>query len=100
MDMDTFMMQDPTPRILAQAKGKDAMFARHADADCINIGIFYLRAGKRAAVWMSQFLVWYHDYPFEVDQRGLHVFLRLTYPPGFPAQQVKISYHPPDLVEM
>lgn len=94
VDMDTFMMQDPTPRILAQAEGKDALFARHADADCINIGIFYLRAGRRAAVWMSQFLVWYHDYPFEVDQRGLHVFLQL------PAEQIRIGYPPEDLVSV
>lgn len=93
-DMDTFMTQDPTPKILAQAEGKDALFARHGDADCINIGIFYLRAGRRASVWMSQFLAWYHDYPFEVDQRGLHVFL------GLPAELLKVGYPPEDLVEV
>eukprot|EP00438_Fugacium_kawagutii_P031667 Skav232896 [mRNA] locus=scaffold1477:50884:52746:- [translate_table: standard] len=41
---------------------------------------------------MSQFLVWYHDHPFEIDQRGLHVFL------GLPAQAVKVANVPDDLV--
>mmetsp|Transcript_108258 Transcript_108258/g.171114 ORF Transcript_108258/g.171114 Transcript_108258/m.171114 type:complete len:678 (+) Transcript_108258:62-2095(+) len=94
VDMDTFMVQDPTPRILAQAEGRDALFARHADADCINIGVFFLRAGRRTAIWMSQFLAWYHDYPYEVDQRGLHVFLKL------PAEKLKVGYPPKDLVDV
>eukprot|EP00928_Gymnodinium_smaydae_P034368 TRINITY_DN24372_c0_g1_i1.p1 TRINITY_DN24372_c0_g1~~TRINITY_DN24372_c0_g1_i1.p1 ORF type:complete len:687 (-),score=118.37 TRINITY_DN24372_c0_g1_i1:167-2227(-) len=94
MDMDTFMLRDPTPRILAAAEGYDALFASHADGDCINIGVFYLRASGDTAVWFSQFVAWYHDHPFEVDQRGLHVFL------GLPAQQLRIAYPPPDLVKI
>mmetsp|Transcript_111193 Transcript_111193/g.346566 ORF Transcript_111193/g.346566 Transcript_111193/m.346566 type:complete len:144 (+) Transcript_111193:88-519(+) len=43
---------------------------------------------------MSQYLAWYHDHPFEIDQRGLHVFLRL------PAEQLSIAYAPADLVEV
>jgi len=94
MDMDTFMLRDPTPRILSQAVGYDALFAGHADADCINIGVFFLRSNSRTAVWFSQFVAWYHDHPFEVDQRGLHVFLRL------PAEKLRIAYPPEDLVEV
>lgn len=94
VDMDTFMVQDPTPRILTSAVGFDALFARHADADCVNIGVFYLRASARTAVWLSQFLTWYHDHPFEIDQRGLHVFL------GLPAKQMKVAYPPEDLVSV
>lgn len=33
----------------------------------------------------SRFLAWYHDHPFEIDQRGLHVFLGL--PAGVPCQK-------------
>jgi len=94
LDMDTFLLRDPTPRVMALAEGFDALFARHADADCINIGVFFLRARGQTAIWMSQFLAWYHDHPFEIDQRGLHVFLRL------PAEQLRVAYPPSDLVEV
>ena len=93
-DMDTFWLRDPTRRILSSAEGWDALFARHGDADCVNIGVFYLRASGRTAVWMSQFMAWYHDHPFEIDQRGLHVFL------GLHAQNIRIAYLPEDLVEI
>jgi len=99
MDMDTYLVRDPAPRVLQQAQPKngpqlEALFARHADADCINIGVFYLKATARTAVWMSQFLAWYHDHPFEIDQRGLHVFLQI------PAKQLSIAYKPEDLVDI
>lgn len=93
-DMDTFLLRDPTARFKAAAQGWDALFARHGDGDCVNIGVFYLKANARTAVWMSQFLAWYHDHPFEIDQRGLHVFLSL------PAEALKVAYVPEDLVEI
>ena len=37
-DMDTFWLRDPTRRILSSASDWDTLFARHGDADCINIG--------------------------------------------------------------
>ncbi|CAE7670521.1 unnamed protein product [Symbiodinium pilosum] len=93
-DMDTFWLRDPTHRILSSASDWDALFARHGDADCINIGVFHLRASANTVLWMSQFMAWYHDHPFEIDQRGLHIFLRL------PAEKMKISYYPKDLVQI
>merc|ERR1719436_1365519 len=100
MDMDTYLIRDPAPRVLQQVTPagesgpREALFARHADADCINIGVFYLRATARTAVWMSQFVAWYHDHPFEIDQRGLHVFL------GLPSKQIRVAYPPEDIVEL
>ena len=44
-DMDTFLLRDPTPRFKAAAEGYDALFARHGDGDCVNIGVFYIKAG-------------------------------------------------------
>ena len=41
---DTFLLRDPTERFQAAADDWDALFARHGDGDCINIGIFYLKA--------------------------------------------------------
>lgn len=92
LDMDTFLLRDPTERFQAAADDWDALFARHGDGDCINIGIFYLKASGRTAVKMSQFLTWYHDHPFEIDQRGLHIFLAL------PAQVLQVASVPEDLV--
>eukprot|EP00434_Breviolum_minutum_P019094 symbB.v1.2.016832.t1/scaffold1278.1/size127201/1 len=43
---------------------------------------------------MSQFLAWYHDHPFEIDQRGLHVFL------GLPAGVLQVMSVPDDLVRI
>ena len=42
---DTFLLRDPTKRFEAAAQDWDALFARHGDGDCINIGIFYIKAG-------------------------------------------------------
>eukprot|EP00403_Amphidinium_massartii_P040900 CAMPEP_0178441030 /NCGR_PEP_ID=MMETSP0689_2-20121128/37219_1 /TAXON_ID=160604 /ORGANISM="Amphidinium massartii, Strain CS-259" /LENGTH=558 /DNA_ID=CAMNT_0020064093 /DNA_START=46 /DNA_END=1719 /DNA_ORIENTATION=- len=69
LDMDTLLVRDPAEYILKQAEGLDALFARHADADCVNIGVFFIRASDRTALWMSQFMAWYHDNCFEIDQR-------------------------------
>lgn len=44
LDMDTFLLRDPTARFQAAAVGWDALFARHGDGDCVNIGVFYLKA--------------------------------------------------------
>ncbi|CAK9012271.1 Nucleotid_trans domain-containing protein [Durusdinium trenchii] len=94
LDMDTFLLRDPTARFQAAAVGWDALFARHGDGDCVNIGVFYLKANGRTAVWMSQFLAWYHDHPFEIDQRGLHIFL------GLPSMQLEVAHIPKDLVRI
>ena len=51
LDMDTFLLRDPTERFAAAAEGWDALFARHGDGDCVNIGIFYLKdnSGEKMA---------------------------------------------------
>eukprot|EP00933_Yihiella_yeosuensis_P007949 TRINITY_DN11316_c0_g1_i1.p1 TRINITY_DN11316_c0_g1~~TRINITY_DN11316_c0_g1_i1.p1 ORF type:complete len:290 (-),score=56.62 TRINITY_DN11316_c0_g1_i1:103-972(-) len=94
VDMDTFFIRDPTHRILTGGLDKDAVFARHADADCLNIGVFYMRASGDTAIWMSQFIAWYHEHPFEVDQRGLHIFS------GLPSEKLAVAYLPEDIVEI
>jgi hypothetical protein len=33
--------------------------------------------GSRRVKPHLRFLTWYHDHPFEIDQRGLHIFLAL-----------------------
>jgi len=99
-DMDTFFFHDPLPSVLTHARrGRwEALFASHADGDCINIGLFLLRATVRTATWFSQFLQWYHDHQYEIDQRGLDVLL------GSPRRQsfsdLGVSYPPKNLVRV
>lgn len=93
-DMDTFFFRDPLPAVLAQAAQSrlEALFASHADGDCINIGLFYMHATRRSAAWFSVFLQWYHDHQYEIDQRGLDVFLGS--PRRQPFSDLGISYPP------
>eukprot|EP00439_Symbiodinium_sp_Y106_P015152 s2875_g2.t1 len=57
-DMDTFFLNNPLPTLLSQAhKGKhETMFSGHGDGDCINIGVFYIKATFRMTEWFSRFL--------------------------------------------
>lgn len=50
------------------------------------------------SIWFAQFLAWYHDHPFEIDQRGLHHFLAL--PEYFFPTKVRVAYPPEDLVQI
>uniref|UniRef100_A0A7S0ZWC4 Nucleotide-diphospho-sugar transferase domain-containing protein n=1 Tax=Noctiluca scintillans TaxID=2966 RepID=A0A7S0ZWC4_NOCSC len=98
-DMDIFFLQDPLPHVLAQGRqGFEAIFSSHGDADCINIGVFYLRVTPRTSVWFSQFLSWYHDHQYEIDQRGLDVFLGS--PGRFEKSTLDVSFKPVDMVHI
>merc|ERR1712072_1240040 len=92
VDMDTFLLADPIPHVLAQAAATeaDALFAQHATGDCVNIGVFYLRASAQLAVWFSYYIAWYYEHPYEIDQRGLNVFLRRP-------SELRVSYPPKNL---
>ena len=50
------------------------VFAHHSDADCVNIGVFYMRSTASVSVWFETFLDWYHKHPYEIDQRGFNHF--------------------------
>eukprot|EP00927_Polykrikos_kofoidii_P022779 TRINITY_DN21162_c0_g1_i1.p1 TRINITY_DN21162_c0_g1~~TRINITY_DN21162_c0_g1_i1.p1 ORF type:complete len:754 (-),score=66.99 TRINITY_DN21162_c0_g1_i1:38-2299(-) len=77
-DLDTFFLRNPLPRVMGQARrdNLDALFSSHADGDCVNIGVFYIRSSKRSTIWFSQFLDWYHNCQWEIDQRGLNILLQ------------------------
>lgn len=99
-DFDTFFLRDPLPMVMSHV-GRDrldVLFASHGDGDCINIGVFFIRATRRSAIWFSQFLQWYHDHQYEIDQRGLDVLM------GSPRRQsfsdLGVSYPPHDLVQI
>lgn len=79
-DFDTFFFKDPRARLeaLAEAEGADILMTRHLDADCLNMGLLYIRASARTAEWYSRYLQWLHQHPFEREQRGANALLGFT----------------------
>jgi len=79
-DFDTFLFSDPRLRLEAIAEEHDAdiLMTRHLDADCLNMGLIYVRASSRTAEWYSRYLEWLHQHPFEREQRGANAFLGFT----------------------
>ncbi|CAJ1326927.1 unnamed protein product [Effrenium voratum] len=96
-DMDTIFLRNPLPEVLSQAlrKGQETIFASHGDGDCINIGVFYIKSTIRTTVWFSQFLEWYHEHQYEIDQRGLDVLAGS--PLRIPEGELGVSFPPKDL---
>ncbi|CAE7513428.1 mok12 [Symbiodinium sp. CCMP2592] len=96
-DMDTFFLKNPLPTLLSQArKGKhETMFSGHGDGDCINIGVFYIKATFRMTEWFSRFLDWYHEHQYEIDQRGLDVMLGS--PLQTPEGELGVAFPPENL---
>merc|ERR1712008_2812 len=76
-DFDTFFFGDPRPRLeaIATQTGADVLMARHLDADCLNMGLLYVRASSSTAQWYSRYLEWLHQHPFEREQRGINALL-------------------------
>lgn len=90
-DFDTFWFADPRGRLeeLAELHAADVLMARHLDADCLNMGLLYVRASARSAEWYSKYLEWLHQHPFEREQRGANALLnftrqRVSFPPKMP----------------
>eukprot|EP00927_Polykrikos_kofoidii_P000250 TRINITY_DN10100_c0_g1_i3.p1 TRINITY_DN10100_c0_g1~~TRINITY_DN10100_c0_g1_i3.p1 ORF type:complete len:844 (-),score=94.56 TRINITY_DN10100_c0_g1_i3:27-2513(-) len=87
-DFDTFWFDDPRRRLelLAEESRADVLMVRHLDADCVNMGLLYIRASGRTAEWYRRYLGWFHQHPYEREQRGANALL------GFTNQ--KISFKP------
>jgi hypothetical protein len=94
-DMDTFMFQDPYTLLAntAAENNTDVIFASHADGDCVNIGVFYMRSSSEVSRWFESFLDWYYKHSYEIDQRGFNAFLRHS-------KKIGVSFMPSDLPEV
>lgn len=86
-DFDTFFFADPRPRLeeIAEGTGAEVLMTRHLDADCLNMGLLYLRASPRTAEWYHEYLRWLHQHPYEREQRGVNALL------GFTGQKVSFA---------
>ncbi|CAE7204044.1 unnamed protein product [Symbiodinium natans] len=79
LDLDVFMFQDPTARILETVYSKalplDVAATDHFDGTCLNAGVLFVRASDQALLWVLHFIEWLHKYPYGHFQNGLDAFL-------------------------
>jgi len=94
LDLDVFVIRDPTSQLLAQAYGTqpnsgvrpldrqpqsqgplDVVVTDHFDMYCLNHGVFMVRASDRSLLWLLEYIRWMHWYPFGHDQNGWDAFL-------------------------
>lgn len=80
LDLDIFLFQDPTPRLLEQAYTstpwpRDVLVTDHFDEYCLNHGVFIVRASDRSLLWLLEYIKWLHWYPYGHDQNGWDAFL-------------------------
>lgn len=85
LDMDIFLIRDPTARFLELAYGTsnnadgqggaDVLTTDHFDEACLNHGVIFVKASDRTLLWALRYIEWMHVYPFGHDQNGWDAFL-------------------------
>lgn len=80
LDLDIFVFQSPTERLLEQAYEdaggpKDVLVTDHFDEHCLNHGVFLVRASDKSLLWILEYIRWMHWYPYGHDQNGWDAFL-------------------------
>ncbi|CAJ1356860.1 unnamed protein product [Effrenium voratum] len=80
IDLDVFLMADPTPAIVAHAERGpyDLLVSGSFEADCICNGIVYFRSTETVADWLLAVIVWMYHHPYEHDQKTFSAFLNYT----------------------
>eukprot|EP00927_Polykrikos_kofoidii_P042549 TRINITY_DN36555_c0_g1_i1.p1 TRINITY_DN36555_c0_g1~~TRINITY_DN36555_c0_g1_i1.p1 ORF type:complete len:890 (-),score=114.17 TRINITY_DN36555_c0_g1_i1:105-2774(-) len=92
LDVDIFLIRDPTERLLEIAYGEerkgtdehgavgagggsDVLTTDHFDEKCLNHGVIFVKASERTLLWALRYIEWMHIYPFGHDQNGWDAFL-------------------------
>eukprot|EP00434_Breviolum_minutum_P038514 symbB.v1.2.034164.t2/scaffold4362.1/size40683/3 len=77
IDLDVFLMSDPTPAIVAHAEQGpyDILVSGSFEADCICNGIV---RSPDANDWLLAVIVWMYHHPYEHDQKTFSAFLNYT----------------------
>eukprot|EP00929_Paragymnodinium_shiwhaense_P000919 TRINITY_DN101112_c0_g1_i1.p1 TRINITY_DN101112_c0_g1~~TRINITY_DN101112_c0_g1_i1.p1 ORF type:complete len:789 (+),score=153.90 TRINITY_DN101112_c0_g1_i1:68-2434(+) len=93
-DFDTVFLRDPSAHLerRAGAAKADVAFVAHFDSDCLNTGGLYFRSSAQTAEFLSKYLAWLHQHPYEDEQRALNCFLNFT--------KQRVSFKPKDLPEI
>ncbi|CAE7767436.1 unnamed protein product [Symbiodinium pilosum] len=75
LDIDIFIAQNPTARLLQLAETADVLTTDHFDESCLNHGVIFVKASDRTLRWVLSYIRWMHVYPFGHDQNGWDAFL-------------------------
>ncbi|CAE7204950.1 unnamed protein product [Symbiodinium natans] len=75
LDIDIFVAQNPTQRLLNLAQTADVLTTDHFDETCLNHGVIFVKASDRTLHWALSYIRWMHVYPFGHDQNGWDAFL-------------------------
>lgn len=80
LDLDVFLMKDPTTFIVEHAgRGPyDILISGSYESDCICNGIVYFRSTGVVRKWLLGVLVWMYNHPYEHDQKTFSAFLNYT----------------------
>ncbi|CAK9001293.1 unnamed protein product [Durusdinium trenchii] len=80
IDLDVFLMADPTPAIVAHAEQGpyEILISGSFEADCICNGIVYFRSTATVSNWLLAVIVWMYHHPYEHDQKTFSAFLNYT----------------------
>lgn len=80
IDLDVFLMVDPTPVLMEHAsRGPyDILISGSFEADCICNGLVYFRATDKVQRWLLAVMVWMYHHPYEHDQKTFSAFLNYT----------------------
>jgi len=75
LDVDIFVAQNPTQRLVDLGQEADVLTTDHFDETCLNHGVIYVKASDRTLMWVLSYIRWMHVYPFGHDQNGWDAFL-------------------------
>eukprot|EP00933_Yihiella_yeosuensis_P071384 TRINITY_DN79590_c0_g1_i1.p1 TRINITY_DN79590_c0_g1~~TRINITY_DN79590_c0_g1_i1.p1 ORF type:complete len:583 (+),score=59.03 TRINITY_DN79590_c0_g1_i1:250-1749(+) len=73
LDIDIYVAQDPSQRLLELAYGStrwDILTTDHFDETCLNHGVIFVTASDRTLLWTLRYQRWMHENPFGHDQNG------------------------------
>lgn len=96
IDLDVFLMQDPTPVIAAHARRGppyEILISGSFEADCICNGIVYFAATDAVRTWLLSVVIWMYNHPYEHDQKTFSAFL--DYTETVQAEKVPLPQIPP-----
>lgn len=78
LDLDTYVVEDPTPRLLAALSSSElpeVVFARELNSESLSPAVVVARGSPFAANLMLRYACWLRENPFLLDHQGWDQFL-------------------------
>lgn len=70
LDFDTVLMLDPLPHLRRRIEFADILVSRDFGTDCVNVGLFYLKAHRDVVDLVETLLLWMWHRPHHDDQKA------------------------------